>query len=263
MTEKDLLRLVGLVDEDLIEAAGDWKPARRRNTHWKAWLAACACVAIAVALAARAVPVFRGAGSTMEAAAEEPAADFAVPEEAAEGSESGAAMEPEETVTEETAESEAPADTAAPPAENAVICLLGVGVGTAEADVETLLGEPVSRSPRTEEADGTHFTARYAPLGDQATVEVEFVDAGSGFRVTRLVLDELSRELTLDNGVGIGMTRENLESLLSVFDGLRLDAQPECVTVDVPDYSVQVRIDLRDDIICRIEVGERVYAEAE
>ena len=250
MNEHDLLRLIGQVDESLVEQAADWKP-RRRVQPWKAWLAACACAALAVALAAPGLLQLRGCGSAGPSMDMDTAAAGDVAESSAPASGADTDGTDWDTGTFESAD-------VAESDEEAItldgLSLLGVGVGTAEQQVQALLGAPVSRTEPVADGDALRFTARYQPV-DGADVELEFTDSGDGYRVTRLVLDELSGTLTLDNGLRLGMDRASLETVLAALDGLDVREDGDTVEISVPDYGLRATVTLRDDAICRIELA--------
>lgn len=248
MNEHDLLRLIGQVDESLVEQAADWKP-RRRVQPWKAWLAACACAALAVALAAPGLLQLRGCGSadpSMDTTAAGDVAESSAPMSGADTD--GADWDTGMFESSNAAESDAEVITLDG------LSLLGVGVGTAEQQVQALLGAPVSRTEPAADGDTLRFTARYQPV-DGADVELEFTDSGDGYRVTRLVLDELSGTLTLDNGLRLGMDRASLETVLAALDGLDVREDGDTVEISAPDYGLQATVTLRDDAICRIELA--------
>ena len=261
MRELDLLRLIGQVDADLVEAAENWKPIRRRGV-WRSFLPACACLVVIIALAAQTLPFLRGCGSSADTMAN-PTAEQSTAQDTDGTMNSGQTEEPTEESAQMPMEEESTAEEATPSdgswtQDAAGLSLLGVGIGTEQDVVSSLLGLPVSQSEPVTEDGVSFFTAQYAPLQDSATVTVEYADTGDGYQVNQLVLDSLSGSLQLDNGVSIGMTRQALEDLLAMFDGLEVEFQQEQICIQIPDYGIPVTIDLEDDHICRIQVGPLV-----
>lgn len=273
MTSRDIYRCIGGIDDALIEEAAEVK----RRPRWLpiAALAACAALAIAIPLAVHGLPGF-GASSEAPNPAQTPAASE--PPAAETPAEMPAAEEP--AAAEESA-AEAPAEEPAkdhsggredgdPIAARILSATLGdLRLGMTSGEVAARIGGPdaYSNSGPVERADGLQEICWFYNTSGSADVlsDVQLTFVGDDLR------DGADAELsgirasspsawTLDTGVGIGSTRDEVlaaypdaELDSDTADGVAADRNWEQFYYRAGD--LYLTITLRDEAVASIELG--------
>lgn len=227
MTTKDLFRCIGNLSDGTIEEAADIK----RKPRWLpiAALAACAVLAISIPLAVRSANSTKSASTADTSTAESPAAEAPAEAPAEADSAVGATESPREPEASDGWEDSDPIAARILSTE-----LGGLRLGMKREDVRAMLGEPDSTNNAGEiqREDGVWEVCWFYNTSDSADVlydlRLRFTNTdmrdGSGWVLSK-VWAQSPCDWTLDTGIGIGSTRDEV---LSAYP----DAQLESDTAD-------------------------------
>lgn len=265
MTTKDLFRCIGNLSDGMIEEAADIK----RKPRWLpiAALAACAVLAISIPLAVRNLGYKNADNASQAAGAETPTTESPASDE--KPAEDGIAGAEEPTRGGESAADGGWEDEDSVSARILATELGGLRLGMKREDVRAMLGEPDSTNNAGEiqREDGVWEVCWFYHTSDSADVlydlRLRFTNTGmrdgSGWVLSK-VWAQSPCDWTLDTGIGIGSTRDEVLSAYpdaqlesDTADGVALDRSWEQFYYRAGD--LYLRIIVTDGEVSSIDLG--------